>query len=471
VAAGTDDGLWRLGVAALGARLARREVSPVETLEAALERVERINPAINAIVALDVDGARAAARESEGRLARGEGRGPLEGIVLTVKDNIPVRGLPATWGSRLYRDFVPERDELPVARLRAAGAVILGKTNVPEFTLEGYTRNPLFGVTRNPWDTALTPGGSSGGAVASVAAGLTPAAIGTDGGGSIRRPASHTGLVGMKPSTGVVARDRGFAQILLDMEAVGPLARTVADARLVLDAMAGPCRRDRRSLLRPRETPAPDPVRVLYVPRFGDSPLDAEIAASCAAAARALQALGCRVEEGALPFDVEPLTAAWPLFGQVGIAWLLDGVPGAENHVSPKFAEMAARGRALPAPHYLAAVDLLDTFRRTVSDTYRTWDLIMTPSAAALPWPAEQPFPTAIDAREVGPRGHAVYTGWVNACGHPGISLPCAPSRAGLPIGFQLVGDFGADDLVLEVARRFEAACPWDDRWPALAGP
>ncbi len=468
---GSADEPWRLGVAGLADRLGRREVSPLEVLEDTLARIERINPAINAIVSMDPDGARAAARESERRLAGGRGRGPLEGIVLTVKDNIPVRGLPATWGSRMYRDFVPTRDELPVARLRDAGAVILGKTNAPEFTLEGYTDNPLFGVTRNPWDTALTPGGSSGGAVASVAAGLTPAAIGTDGGGSIRRPASHTGLVGVKPSTGLVARDQGFPQILLDMEVVGPLTRSVEDARLLLGAIAGPSRRDRRSLLTPSAASMPDPVRVLYVPRFGDNPVDPEIAASCAAAARTFEDLGCRVEEGPLPFDVEPLNAAWPLFGQVGLAWLLDRSPDAEACVSARFAEMAARGRSVPAHRYLAAIDLLDGFRRAVSDVYEKWDVIVTPSAAALPWPAEQPYPTSIAGREVGPRGHAVYTGWVNACGHPGISLPSAPSRTGLPIGFQLVGDFGADGLLLELARRYEAACPWAARWPTLAEP
>ncbi len=202
--------LWSLSAADLARAYAARELSPPEVLDAVLDRCDAVNPKINAIVTLDREGAREAARASERRWRAGTARGPLDGVPLTVKDNIPVRGLPTTWGSRVLADYVPTEDELPVARLRAQGVIILGKTNVPEFTLQGYTNNPLFGVTRNPWDLRLTPGGSSGGAVAAVAAGLGPLAIGTDGGGSIRRPAGHAGLVGLKPSTGRVARTRGL---------------------------------------------------------------------------------------------------------------------------------------------------------------------------------------------------------------------------------------------------------------------
>jgi aspartyl-tRNA(Asn)/glutamyl-tRNA(Gln) amidotransferase subunit A len=459
---------WRLGVAGLSDLLARRAVSPVELLELFLARIERINPAINAIVAIDGE-ARAAAAESERRWAAGEPRSALEGIPLTVKDNIPVRGLPTTWGSRMFRDVVPTRDELPVARLRAAGAVILGKTNCPEFTLEGYTDNPLFGVTRNPWDIELTPGGSSGGAVASVAAGLVPAAIGTDGGGSIRRPASHTGLVGLKPSTGLVARDHGLPQVLLDFEAVGPMARRVADVHLLLEVMAGPDRRDRKSLCAAPAAPPPDPVRLLYVPTFGDNPLDPEIAESCATAARVFGEAGCAGEEGPPPFDMAPVAEIWPIFAEVAVAFLLDQNPARRDQVAEKFIAMAERGEAIPAHRYLGAIETVDRFRRTVSDGFLEIDVIMTPSAAALPWPAAEPFPPEINGQPVGPRGHAVYTAWVNACGHPGINLPAAPSAGGLPIGFQLIGDFGADALLLDLAARFEAAHPWAERWPALS--
>ncbi len=192
------DDLCALTATQLSAAFARGDTDPVAVLRAVKRRIEALNPDLNAIVTPNPQADEDAAASAR-RWAAGAPLSPLDGVPLTVKDNLLVRELPASWGSRLFRDFVPGHDELPVARLRAAGLVILGKTNVPEFTLEGYTDNPLFGVTRNPWNRELTPGGSSGGAVAAVAAGFGPLAIGTDGGGSIRRPASHTGLVGLKP--------------------------------------------------------------------------------------------------------------------------------------------------------------------------------------------------------------------------------------------------------------------------------
>lgn len=472
----TGDGaeLWRLSATRMSDLLGRCELTPTVLLDAVLERIEALNPAINAIVAVDRD-ARAAAAESERRLALGEPRGPLEGIPLTVKDNIPVKGMPATWGSRILADFMPERDELPVARLRAAGAVILGKTNAPEFTLDGYTGNLLFGTTRNPWDLRLTPGGSSGGAVASVAAGLTPLAIGTDGGGSIRRPASHTGLVGLKPSIGQVARIDGFPQILLDFEVIGPIAGTVADVAMAYTAIAGPDRRDRKSLIPRDPGPAedlsvvPGPLHILYVPRFGDAPLDPDIAASVSAAAQTLRDLGHAVTEAALPFDVEDMAAVWPVITKVGIAYLLERHADRRDLAGRKYRDMAEEGAAMPATAYLDAIERTGAFRRQVADAFENIDIIMTPSAAALPWPADEAYPPEIDGRPVGPRGHAVYTGWVNACGHPAINLPSPPSRSGLPIGFQLVGRFGDDWPLLRLAAQYETAAPRSDRWPPLA--
>lgn len=464
-------GTWQLTATGLARAFVRGETTPSAHLEQVLARIAELNPKLNAIIALD-PGAREAALESSRRIAAKRARSPLEGVPLTVKDNILVAGLPSTWGSRLFEHYVPASDELPVARLRAAGAVILGKTNVPEFTLEGYTWNPLFGVTRNPWNPMLTPGGSSGGAVASVAAGLAPLALGTDGGGSIRRPASHTGLVGLKPSIGRVARGPSLPQILLDLEVIGPIARTVEDAALLYRAIAGSDARDRLSLLAadPGGRVADAPLAILYTPRFGDAPLDPEIAASVDQAALALAALGHRVEQqAALPFDLAPIVEFWPILGQVGVAHVLDQHPGKESLIGERFRAMLEAGRKVPAARYLAGIEAVNAFRRTVTGAFEHFDLIMTPSAAALPWPAEQVFPDTIAGRAAGPRGHAVYTGWVNACGHPAISLPCAPSRAGLPIGFQLVGRFGADELLLNVAQQFEAAHPWSGRWPELA--
>jgi aspartyl-tRNA(Asn)/glutamyl-tRNA(Gln) amidotransferase subunit A len=462
---------WQRSVSELATAFARGETTPSAQLELLLARIAAINPKLNAIVALDETGAHHAARESAERIAAGRARGPLDGVPVVVKDNILVQGLPCVWGSRVYANFVPTEDELPVARLRAAGAIILGKTNVPELTFEGITWNPVFGATRNPYDLALTPGGSSGGSVAAVAAGLVPLALGTDGGGSIRRPASHTGLVALKPSIGALPRVNSLPMMLHDLEVIGPIARSVEDAALLYRAMAGPDERDWRSRVAPPFAPpdARGPLRLLHVQRFGEAPLDAEIAASVDAAARALERLGVRVETGALPFDLAPLEEFWPAFGAAGVAMVMAMHPGKEALLGPRFQAMLEEGRKVTAGRYLAGLALFERMRRDAVSVFRGCDLIMTPSAAALPWPAETTHPPLIDGRPVGPRGHAIYTSWVNACAIPAINLPCAPSRAGLPIGFQLAAAFGGDELLLGVARRYEAAQPWRERWPAIA--
>ena len=441
--------LWELTAAELAAGYASRAFSPRDALESVLTRIEAVNPKLNAIVTFDIAGARAAADTSTARWRDGQARRVFDGVPLTVKDNIPVRGMRATWGSRIYADWVPDKDELPIAKLRDGGAVILGKTNCPEFTLQGYTDNLVFGVTRNPWDLALTPGGSSGGAVAAVAAGLGPVAVGTDGGGSIRRPAAHTGLVGFKPSRDAVARSDGFPMILLDCEVIGPIARTVADARSLFHALAG--------LPVTPPSPALRPLHILYVRQFGGSPVDAQIAASVDQAAKHLAALGHIIEEANAPFDIDALNRAWPVISQVGLAWLLKGHAQRLDEISPPMQDMARAGHALSATDYYAAVEVILALRQRLAEFFVRTDLILTPTIAALSWPAAEPFPPTIAGQSVGPRGHAVFTAFANMAGCPAISIPCAPSKTGLPIGFHLVGRVGHDDMILAAAAQYEA--------------
>ncbi len=225
---------WQLGACALGKAYRTGRLTPLQVLDAHLERLELVHPVINAMAWVDTGGARRSAAESTARWHRGQPLSALDGVPVTVKDNIELAGLPCRWGSRLYEGHVSALDESPVARLRAAGAVFLGKTAVPEFTLQGYTDSPVTGVTRNPWDPALTPGGSSGGAVAALAAGVGVLALATDGGGSIRRPAGHTGLYGFKPGWNVVPREQGLPEILPGMEVIGPIARSARDLPLVM---------------------------------------------------------------------------------------------------------------------------------------------------------------------------------------------------------------------------------------------
>ncbi|MFL5216546.1 MAG: amidase [Microvirga sp.] len=462
-----------LGATELTALFAKGSLSPLEALDAAEARIRRLNPVLNAIVTLDPEGARSAARASSARWAKRTPLSALDGVPVTIKDNLLVRGLRATWGSRLYADFVPDADELPVARLRGAGAVILGKTNVPELTLQGYTDNPLFGPTRNPWDPALTPGGSSGGAVASVASGMAALALATDGGGSIRRPASHAGLFGLKPTVGRVARADGFPAILHDFEVAGPIARTVRDIDVAMAVLAGPDPRDPASVgwaaWRGGFAGPAAPLRILHIPAFEDAPVDREIALSVAEAVRAIEALGHRVEPGTLPFGLADMARIFTVVSQAGAAWLLRRTGQAAEQLTPAIRGLAENGAAGSAADYVEALALADELKRALAAVFERYDVIVTPAAAALPWPAAHSHPEEIDGKPVGPRGHAVFTAFANISGCPGLAVPCALSGSGLPIGMQMVGRRGDDELLLWLAGRYVELRPDCIRRPPLA--
>lgn len=462
---------WQLAATELQRRYRDGSLTPLAVAQACLARLEAVNPRLNAVVARRDDDFLREAAAATARHAQGRPLSAVDGIPLTVKDSLYTADLPTTWGCRALRTHATGHDELAVARARAGGALIIGKTNVPEFALEGYTANPVFGVTRNPWDLALTPGGSTGGGVAALAAGIAPLAIGQDGGGSIRRPASHAGVVGLKPSLSAVPREHVLPSLLLDFEVIGPLARTVADARLLFEVMRGPAAVDRSSLAAEQARTIQRraaPLRILYVERFGSAPLDPQVAASVGQAVQRLAALGHEVRQGPLPLDLDFYAEAWPQIGQAGLAQMFERHADWAAQASPKYLEMAERGRALPAARLCQVLEQVKKLRRDSVALFANVDVIVLPSAAALPWKAEDAYPTHIAGQEVGPRGHAVYTGWVNAAGLPGLALPCEPSREGLPIGMQLVGPYGADDLLLDLGAAYEAAHPWAHRRPAL---
>ncbi|WP_176086704.1 amidase [Martelella sp. HB161492] len=447
-------------ISSLSEALANGTLTAEALLERSLARIAAGDPALNAFVAMDVAGARRAAKASDARRQRGALLSPIDGIPLSIKDNILVKDMPATWGSRAFADFMPATDELPVARLRAAGAIIIGKTNVPELTLDGFTSNDLFGTTRNPWNNALTPGGSSGGAAASVAAGFVPAAMGTDGGGSTRRPACHTGLVGWKPSSGHMPRLDGFPAILTDFEVIGLLTRSVRDAAILDQLLRAPDPRDRRSMLETTAPPIPAAPRILFVPTFGDIPVDPEVSSACRRFVDGLRERGATVTESALFFDLDSVNEIWRVISRSGVAYMMDWHHGAlKSGASPSVRALAEDGAAISGADYIGALEKTAALRAGLAGLFAQYDLVITPTAGALPWPVEKPYPDMIDGRPAGPRDHAVFTGWVNVGGLPAISLPIAISRETLPIGIQLVAAFGADAALLDFAEGLWQHC------------
>jgi aspartyl-tRNA(Asn)/glutamyl-tRNA(Gln) amidotransferase subunit A len=459
--------LWRLGATALAGGYRSGAFDPVKVLDACLGRAAACQGSVNAFVHIDHAGAHAAAQASGERWARGAAVGPLDGVPISLKDNLHAAGMPTTWGSRLLGDFTAPSDELPVARLRAAGAVLFGKTNLPEFALQGITDNLLHGTTRNPWDLSLTPGGSSGGAAAAVACGCGPLALATDGGGSTRRPASHTGLVGFKPSAGLIARGGGLPEIFLEYEVPGILGRHVSDIQGLASVLA------ERGLARASSRPA----RILYVPRFANHPVEPGIARRVAEAARQLASLGHAVEEAAPADWAEEINEVWPVLSGAGLAWMLRDaarfpelrMPAGQapdlSLCGPSAQANAAQGAGADASALFAAFAAIHVLRKRMDEVFSHCDFILTPATAALPWPAQQSHPAEIDGATVGPRGHAVFTAFANAAGLPAIALPCGFVDA-LPTGFQLVARPGADAALLALALQYEQAFPWHAHWP-----
>ncbi len=460
--------LWQWGAAALADGYRRGEVDPVAAARACLHRAQDGQALHNAWVLLDGEAALRDARASAARWARGAPLSPLDGVPVAIKDNLHVRGWPTGWGSRLF-DGAAARpaDELPVARLRDAGLVLLGKTTVAEFAMQGITANPATGTTCNPWDRRLTPGGSSGGAAAAVAWGAAPLALVTDGGGSARRPASHTGLLGLLPTAGLVPRAGGLPDLFDGHESVGAMAREAQDLALLLPLLAG----------WPVAPPPQRPLALLWLPRIGAHPLDPAILASTEAALARLAAQGHRIarHDGQGLQALQEVHALWPTLSAAGLAWLAgdpqalaqagaprrwdDGLPG------PALQAVLAQGRALPPDARAQLRAAVAAARSQATQLLAGHDLLLTPCTAALPWPAAQPFPDRIDGQPAGPRAHAVYATLASAAGLPALAVPSAPA-GGLPTGLQLVGRAGDDALLLAVAAQL-APSPGTPRiWP-----
>jgi Asp-tRNA(Asn)/Glu-tRNA(Gln) amidotransferase A subunit family amidase len=452
-----------------------KEVSPLEVVEAVLERIERVNPALNAFCTVTGPEAREAARAAEAAVRRGETLGPLHGVPYSLKDLTPTRGVRTTMGSKIYETNIPAEDAAFVERLRAAGAVLVGKTNTPEFGCKPATDNRLFGASRNPWSLDHSPGGSSGGAAAAVAAGLGPLAEGSDLAGSIRHPAAWCGVVGFKPSQGRVPR-YPTPTAWNAMSVNGPLARTVADAALMFAVLVGPDPRDPLALphtgedwARLTDQASARGLRVAWTPDLGGAAaVDPAVVAVCASAVRALEGTGWAVAEASPEIGpiLEPFLALNAVLRQAAVGSYLDQW---REQMDPVLVKRLDLGRNLTAVEVSRAEAARSAYHQRLRRFFESYDLLLTPTTALPAQRLDAPSPSAVAGRAVSqPVDLLIPTLAFNFSGYPAISVPCGFTDDGLPVGLQIAAGWRQDARVLQAAAAFEAVRPWHSRRPPL---
>jgi Asp-tRNA(Asn)/Glu-tRNA(Gln) amidotransferase A subunit family amidase len=458
---------------ALVERIRRRELSPVELTEAVLQRADRLDAYLHAFLTLDHAGAREAARQAEAAVMRGEARGALHGLPVSIKDLEQTAGLRTTSGSKFFEHFVPTQDGAVAERLRAAGGILFGKTNTPHMGHKDMSDNLLMPATRNPWNLERTSGGSSGGAAAAVASGIGAVGHGTDGAGSIRIPAALCGVFGFKPSFGRVAYWPN-ADFWAARSHNGPLSRTVRDAALLLNVLAGPDTRDPLTL----DSPAIDYVaacdgdlkglRVAWSPDFGYAAVDQEVRQLTRAAAMRFDELGCEVEE---------VTPGWQNPAEwASLLWdfstAIRNVQRFEQHpewFEPSMREQILRGLGASVREVGAAQLARTAFYEQARQFMQPYDLLLTPQMPCVAW-SYAAAPERIDGIPTPALfDRLAFTYPFNMTGWPAASVPCGFHREGLPVGLQIVAGVRQDALCLRAAAAFEAVQPWADRIPPVA--
>ena len=452
-----------------------RSVSPLEAMQAVLARLDSVNPAVNACVTVARESALAEARRATAALKRGRSLPLLHGVPVSIKDLTPTKGIRTTWGSKVHEHDVPTEDSLVVQRLKAAGAIVFAKTNTPEFGAGGNTFNAVFGATRNPWDPALTCGGSSGGAAVALATGIGPIAQGSDLGGSLRTPAAFCGVVGFRTTPGLVPEyPNDLAWDSLSVP--GPMARTVTDVALMLAAMAGPDDRaplsydvDTRAFAKAVKSPSVKGWRIAWTPDLdGLIPVDAEVARVAHGATRVFRALGARVES-ACPSFAEVNDIVLGTRGLSMVARHADKLPQWRDKLQKGLLWNIEQGLALTPRDIARAQTARTALWHRVRAFMETRDLLILPTVAVPPFPVEQRYPTEINGKPLDN-----YTQWffltygITLTGLPVISVPCGFTASGLPVGLQIVGRRRQEAAVLRAAAAFETAAPWRDRIPPV---
>ena len=471
----------RMTAIELAASIRAGTISAVQATEAALARMQALEPILHAFCTATPELALATARDIDHAIAAGSPVGPLAGVPIAVKDLICTKGIRTASGSPAYVDFIPDEDDIVVERVKAAGAVILGKTNVPEFGYSGVGHGPVFETTCNPWNPDRTSGGSSAGSGAAVAAGMCPLALGSDGGGSVRIPAAHCGVFGMKPSMGRVplypgCRDERFPGMSgwESLEHIGPITRSVADAALMLSVIAGPDPRDRHSIpagdLDWLECANPRPLtglRVAYSADWGFAAVDPEVRRVAGHAVRAFEDdLGCIVEE-ADPGFADPAEAFWTLVAmETDLAGMRAMVETHGARMSPHVVAMITR--RWTAEEFNAAIIRRKQVTNVLWRFMRRYDLLLTPTLAVPPFALGIQGPERIEGRAVTDDAWLAFTTPLNMTGQPAASVPAGFTKDRLPVGLQIIGRHLDDATVLRAAAAFEQARPWAGHVPPV---
>lgn len=457
----------------LVARIRKKDLSPVEVVDAALERIEQLNPKLNAYVTVTAEQAREAAKGAEAAVMRGDELGILHGVPVSIKDLVFTKGVRTSMGSMMFEHFTPEEDAVVVERLRDAGAIMLGKTNTPEFGHKGATTNLVFGTTVNPWRLDRTCGGSSGGAGVAVATGMGPLAVGTDGGGSIRIPSSFCGIYGLKPQYGRVAKGAGMRGWTA-VSHTGPMTRTVRDAALMLDAIAGPDERDPASLPASgisylAETKADiRGLRVAWSPNLGYAPVDPEVRKVTEGAARTFAELGCNVEQENPGFDDPEEGFITMVAADTYAAWG-DKLDEWGDRMDPTFLTFLKAGADITAKAYVHAAHRRADMWNNVQQFFSKYDLLLTPTVTVPPFALDIAGPQEIGGQPVEPWRWVAFTFPWNLTGQPAATVPCGWTADGLPVGLQIVGRRYDEVTVLRASAAFEQAAPWADKRPQVA--
>jgi aspartyl-tRNA(Asn)/glutamyl-tRNA(Gln) amidotransferase subunit A len=465
--------LCELDITELAPLLRERKVSPIDVTDAYLDRIEHIDPRLNTYIRLMPEQARAAAQAAELEILKGAYRGPLHGVPLGIKDLFDVAGVPNTMGSKILRDNVPATDATVVARLKQAGAIILGKQNLHEFAFGITSENPHYGVVRNPWDLNRVPGGSSGGTAAAVAAGLCAAGMGSDTGASIRAPASFCGTVGLKPTYGRVSR-AGALPLSWSLDHAGPLARSVADCALMLQAIAGFDPRDAAT----SAEPVPDfsaglahgvqGLRVGLPREYFFEIIEPEVERLVDEAIATLERLGAQVQEVSLPHVRHAQVAGNVIMSSEAAAWHASWLRERPHDYGTDVLARIRGGLLVHATEYLHSQQMRALIQQDFSGAFEQVDVVVAPTVPLVAPPIGRTFEPG-GPLNVAPRSIANRTTVpCNLTGMPAISVPCGFADGGLPVGLQIMGPAFSEALVLRVAAGYEAATAWRQKRPPL---